>query len=249
MQLQSGQRHACPCTLAKGRGHHTFRVQRKRRSHSTAPVVGTQRHKDGFVEEWWSPHRLQALSPNGPCFLTTPDKPGPARRHSTAPPAGGQPRSTVPSFRGPVADRSEVIWDGKHAAPPGNTTRVRGVARLGSADWTSGSRFLLALRRLRRSAVGHTRRPSVRSSRRRPGRRPPGWGALGPGGRTSGAMGAAGRPQRPRFTEEEPLRREARAGHGRPGVGGRGMRHGGARAGASAAPAGPGGASGVDGSP
>lgn len=151
MQLQSGQRHACPCTLAKGRGHHTFRAQRKWRGHSTAPVVGTQRHKDGFVEEWWSPHRVQALSPNGLSFLTRLDRPGPARRHSTAPPAGGRPRSsTVSSLRGPVADRSEVIWDGKHAAPPGNNTRVRGVARLGGADWTSRSRFPLALRRLRR---------------------------------------------------------------------------------------------------
>lgn len=64
-------------------------------------------------------------------------------------------------FRVPVADRSGVIWDGKHAAPPGNTTRIRGVARLGGADWTSGSRFPLALRRLRRSAAGHTRRPCI----------------------------------------------------------------------------------------
>lgn len=173
MQRQSRQRHACPCTLAKGRGHDTFRAQRKRRSHSTAPVVGTQPHKDGFVEEWWSPHRLQVLSPNGLCFLTRLDRPGPARRHGTAPPAGWRPRSTVPSFRGPAADRSEVIWDGKHAVLTGNTTRVRGVARLGGADWTSGSRFPLALRRLSWSAVGHTRRPSVRHTRRPSVRREP----------------------------------------------------------------------------
>lgn len=103
-------------------------------------------------------------------------------------------------FRVPVADRSGVIWDGKHAAPPGNTTRIRGVARLGGADWTSGSRFPLALRRLRRSAAGHTRRPSVHLSgahggvcggRRQAGVR---WGPGGrrAGGQAGGAMGAAG---------------------------------------------------------
>lgn len=99
-------------------------------------------------------------------------------------------------FRGPVADRSEVIWVGKHAAPPGNTTRVRGVARLGGADWTSGSRFPLALKRLRRSAASHTRRPcicletteeSVEAASRLGCA-----GAQGVGGRVGGAMGAAG---------------------------------------------------------
>lgn len=109
-------------------------------------------------------------------------------------PAGGPAAPSLPgTCSGQV--RGHLGWKAGSSSRK-HHAGVRGVARLGGADWTSGSRFPLALKRLRRSAASHTRRPcicpetteeSVEAAARLGCA-----GAQGVGGRVGGAMGAAG---------------------------------------------------------